>query len=68
VHLLYLELYYGGGQEIKMSITIKLKDKKWLLEIKDEAWAFESLEEMELELKHCLSMKDNFGRLIKNEY
>lgn len=49
-------------------IAIKMKDKKWIIEVKDEAWSFDSLEEMKSELEHLLTMKDNFGRFVKNEY
>ena len=48
-----------------MGITIKVYNDKWMIEIENEKWEFNSKEELEKAFKTLLDLKDKKGRIKK---
>lgn len=48
-----------------MALTIKQKDAKWILEIREEKWQFEKRVDMEKMLKQIMDCKDKNGSWVK---
>jgi hypothetical protein len=49
-----------------MSIKIKQQQQKWLIQLDEETWQFESRKEMEVGLKQLLDLKEKKGN-IRND-
>ena len=46
-----------------MSLVIRLRDDKWVLEIKDEVWNIDTLNDLRYELDRLFERKLRYGRI-----
>ena len=51
-----------------MAITIKMKQEKWIIEIREEEFEMETFEGMQKVLEDILMMKNKFGKLQNRKY
>ena len=51
-----------------MSIVIKMRDNKWIIQLKDEQWLFEDKQYFEKNLRDLIELKEKYGKIKREDY